>query len=267
MEILALILCNQDDSFEGSYVRKDSRILYPLIDKPLFLYVHDALINAKVTQYTYVMKKSSSKKILETLENKNIIFEDEIIKLNEQIKNYDIIVLIDGDRPLIQSKTICQLIDIHQKNNNDVTYQDGIYLVFKDVFLRWINNASFDFNKIDALFIKDDYRVQNCNISLDDSLKIKTRKDLLLANQRMKDRIINRHLDNGVVILSANTTFISNDAVIGNDTIIYPNTFIYGKSMVGVGCELGPNAFIVDSFIDNFIKVENCMIKNKTIKK
>ena len=55
---------------------------------------------------------------------------------------------------------------------------------------------------------------------------INSRKHLAEASKIMHDEIIEKHLDNGVTIVSPDTTWISPETEIGQDTIIYPNTYI-----------------------------------------
>ena len=51
------------------------------------------------------------------------------------------------------------------------------------------------------------------------------------------------------------STYIDVDAKIGRDTVVMPNTYIQGKTEIGEGCALGPNAHIRDTKIGNNCRV------------
>jgi bifunctional UDP-N-acetylglucosamine pyrophosphorylase/glucosamine-1-phosphate N-acetyltransferase len=60
---------------------------------------------------------------------------------------------------------------------------------------------------------------------------------------------------NGVTIIDPATTYIDSHIEIGAGTVIKPNTTIMGKSVIGSGCEIGPNAVIQDSTLMNNVYV------------
>jgi len=61
----------------------------------------------------------------------------------------------------------------------------------------------------------------------------------------IKRRAILRSLaESGVTIVDPGSTDISADVQIGRDTCILPNTVIEGKTVIGVGCHIGPNSWI-----------------------
>ena len=94
---------------------------------------------------------------------------------------------------------------------------------------------------------------------------INSRKNLAEASKILHDEIINKHLNNGVTIISPETTWISPDTEIGSDTIIYPNCYINGKNKIGQNCKIGPFAHIrggVD--IDEGVKIGNFVELKKT---
>lgn len=110
----------------------------------------------------------------------------------------------------------------------------------------------------------------------DDNLEtfgINSKKDLATASKIMKDRHINKLLEEGVTIVDTNTTFISPETSIGPDTIIYPNTFINGKNEIASNCKIGPMTHIRGnckigeySKVGNFVELKNARIaKNSNV--
>lgn len=77
------------------------------------------------------------------------------------------------------------------------------------------------------------------------------RQGLLLLNQIATDRIIKKHMANGVEFVSLSGVVISPDAKIGCDTKILPGTIISGDSTIGEDCVIGPNSYIDSSVIED----------------
>lgn len=100
---------------------------------------------------------------------------------------------------------------------------------------------------------------------------INSRKHLAEASKILHDEIINKHLDNGVTIVSPETTWISPETEIGADTIIYPNCYINGKNKIASNCKIGPFAHIrggveLDEYvkIGNFVELKKAKVKSHT---
>ena len=89
---------------------------------------------------------------------------------------------------------------------------------------------------------------------------INDRVQLAAAEKLMRERIVQRHMSEGVTFISPETVCISAETVIGNDTIIMPNTIIKGSATIGSGCEIGPNTTIDSAVIGNDVKIINSVI-------
>ncbi|HBG38996.1 MAG TPA: bifunctional UDP-N-acetylglucosamine diphosphorylase/glucosamine-1-phosphate N-acetyltransferase GlmU, partial [Clostridiaceae bacterium] len=57
---------------------------------------------------------------------------------------------------------------------------------------------------------------------------VNSRFQLAQAEKILREKILIRHMDEGVTILDPNTTYIDDEVKIGMDTVIYPNTIIEG---------------------------------------
>ncbi len=85
----------------------------------------------------------------------------------------------------------------------------------------------------------------------DEMLGINTREDLVEVGRILKERIIKKHLMNGVTIKDPLNTYIEVDVIIGKDTIINPFTYLEGKTVVGERCVLGPFVWLRDAVIED----------------
>src|SRR5690606_17684661 len=73
---------------------------------------------------------------------------------------------------------------------------------------------------------------------------VNSRRDLAMAERFLRQRILNGIMDCGVTIVDPSTTYIDHDVRLGIDTIVHPFTIIQGNSVVGEGCEIGPNVTV-----------------------
>lgn len=124
--------------------------------------------------------------------------------------------------------------------------------------IKWGNEQALNVN---AYTLKDNTEIYGIN----------SKANLAEATKFLNQRIINKHLTNGVSIVDPNTTWISPETEIAPDTMIYPCTYIEGKNIIGKNCKIGPFAHLRgdvvledDVKIGNFVEVKKTVIKSHT---
>ena len=124
--------------------------------------------------------------------------------------------------------------------------------------IKWANEQSL---KVDAYILKDN----------DEIFGINSKTHLAEATKMLNERIIQKHLDNGVTIIDPKTTWISPETEIDCDTVIYPSCYITGKNKIGKNCKIGPFAHLRGDVvlednvkIGNFVEVKKTTIKSNT---
>lgn len=121
--------------------------------------------------------------------------------------------------------------------------------------VKWANDKRLSVN---AYIIKDN----------DETFGINSKAHLAEASKMLNNRIIQKHLDNGVQIVDPATTWISPETEIGADTIIYPSCYINGKNKIGKHCKIGPFAHLRGNVeLEDYVKIGNFVeVKKTTIK-
>ena len=118
--------------------------------------------------------------------------------------------------------------------------------------IKWGNNHGLSVN---AYTLRDNTEIYGIN----------SKANLAQATKYMNQRIIDKHLTNGVTVIDPESTWIS------PETIIYPSTYIEGKNIIGKNCKIGPFAHIRGGVtlddnvkIGNFVEVKKAHIKSNT---
>ena len=124
--------------------------------------------------------------------------------------------------------------------------------------IKWANEKSL---KVDAYILKNN----------DEIFGINSKLHLAETFKKLNQKIIQKHLENGVNIIDPNSTWISPETKIQPDTTIYPSSYITGKNNIGRNCKIGPFAHLRGDVvlednvkIGNFVEVKKTTIKSNT---
>jgi bifunctional UDP-N-acetylglucosamine pyrophosphorylase/glucosamine-1-phosphate N-acetyltransferase len=86
---------------------------------------------------------------------------------------------------------------------------------------------------------------------------VNDRWQLALAERELRARTNRGWLLNGVTMLDPRQTFIDVTVRIGRDVTLYPGTMLQGSTVVGDGCEIGPDTRLVDCAVGANANVEH----------
>jgi bifunctional UDP-N-acetylglucosamine pyrophosphorylase/glucosamine-1-phosphate N-acetyltransferase len=89
----------------------------------------------------------------------------------------------------------------------------------------------------------------------DECLGINTRRELADASRVMRERIVERHLEEGVTFIDPTSVYIDADVRIGRDSIIEPSVVISGPSVIGEGVHIKTGCVIEDSQLDDEVQI------------
>ena len=101
----------------------------------------------------------------------------------------------------------------------------------------------------------------------EDTIGVNSRKQLAKAEEILRNRINDYHLNNGVTLIDPKTTYIGTDVEIGKDTIIYPNNILEGKTKIESNCVIYQNCRIKDSVIQEGTNVQASVVLDSKIGK
>ncbi len=155
---------------------------------------------------------------------------------------------------------IARIVEVTDATPDELAIRErntGVYLL--DAGLLWKllervddRNAQGELylTSIVELAVGDGLHVEALALSAaDEALGVNTRAELALAEQRMRERTLNRVMAAGVTIVDPASTYIDVDVEIGADTLIEPGCVIQGASRIGSGVHLRPGCVIESSRI------------------
>lgn len=123
------------------------------------------------------------------------------------------------------------------KNDNS----KGEYYLTEIISIALENNC-----KVDAVVTKNKHVAHGVNNQME--LAEATKYVYLQKCQQL--------LENGVIIIDPNSTYIEETVVVGAGSVIYPNVFIRGKTAIGPFCVIEPNVFINEAIIQDGVQIK-----------
>jgi bifunctional UDP-N-acetylglucosamine pyrophosphorylase / glucosamine-1-phosphate N-acetyltransferase len=116
-----------------------------------------------------------------------------------------------------------------------------------------------------ALAVADGRAVEVVAADAADAMGINDRVALAVAEERMRRRINERHMRNGVTIVEPASTRIDAAVEIGQDARIEPGTTLAGATVIAQDAVIGPNAHVRDSRIGPRSHVWASVVEESTV--
>lgn len=246
MNISAIILADNKEPLKNS---KKAKVMCDVLFKPMIDWVIKAAKDAGTDNICVVAGKNLP--CIESHINDSEIKVFASLQQATESVNKDIIIMLNGDKPFIDTKTIKSALEIHINNGNDKT------VISEESIGYCINSGSIGKSGQKTGV----YASLNKNIGL----TANTGAELNRLNEIMRQLLLENLMNNGVDIPCTDGIIIGPDCSIGCDTKILPNTIICGNVTIGEDCIIGPNSYIENAEIGNGVKFNNGQIRNAKI--
>jgi bifunctional UDP-N-acetylglucosamine pyrophosphorylase/glucosamine-1-phosphate N-acetyltransferase len=82
-----------------------------------------------------------------------------------------------------------------------------------------------------------------------EAIGINTRVHLAEAESILRRRINHHWMEAGVTMIDPATVYVEPGVSLGPDTTLWPNVQLLGDSVIGSGCDIGPNTYVRDGLI------------------
>ena len=81
----------------------------------------------------------------------------------------------------------------------------------------------------------------------------------------LRDRIVAKHIRNGVRILDPSAVYIDPRVEIGRGTVLLPGTILRGRTSIGPNCELGPNVVVNSCQVGEGVVITDSQVNESTL--
>ena len=81
----------------------------------------------------------------------------------------------------------------------------------------------------------------------------------------LRDRIVKRHIQNGVRVLDPSAVYIDPRVEIGPGTVVLPGSILRGRTVIGRDCTIGPNAMVRDCTVGDETEINASQANESTI--
>lgn len=98
-----------------------------------------------------------------------------------------------------------------------------------------------------------------------EAIAVDTRVQLAQAEEAMQRAVRERWMLAGVTMREPSSVYLDADVVIGSDTVIHPNTHLRGATVVGPGCDIGPDSTISDTTLGAGCRIVSSVVTGATL--
>ncbi|HKS68787.1 MAG TPA: bifunctional UDP-N-acetylglucosamine diphosphorylase/glucosamine-1-phosphate N-acetyltransferase GlmU [Ktedonobacterales bacterium] len=116
-------------------------------------------------------------------------------------------------------------------------------------------NGEYYLTDLVDVAVREGQPVATTTAPLEETMGVNDRVALAEAERILRERTNRELMLAGVTLDDPATTYIEPGVRIGQDTIVYPGTTIRGATVIGAGCEIGPQSVIADSQIGDGCRV------------
>lgn len=94
---------------------------------------------------------------------------------------------------------------------------------------------------------------------------INSKKQLAEAEEVMRNRVNEKLMAEGAIMVDPKSTYVGVDVKVGRDTVIYPGAILEGKTEIGRDSVIGHGCRIVDSKIGDCVEVQSSTIVESSV--
>ncbi len=102
-------------------------------------------------------------------------------------------------------------------------------------------------------------------IDPDEAIGINTLEHLAAAEGAVRRRINRELMAGGVRLLDPSATYVDAGVRVGSDTLLMPGTYLQGNTVIGSGCQVGPNSILRDTQVGDRCRIEASVLEGASL--
>lgn len=139
----------------------------------------------------------------------------------------------------------------------------GIYVCEARVLQKYLpriesRNAQGEFYLTDIvlLAVQDGLRVDGIKANERIAFGVNSQQELAMATKKVFLQKAQELMEQGVIIMDPDSTYVEDSVKVGAGTTLFPNVFLRGNTEIGEMCVIEPNAWITDSKISSHVHIK-----------
>ena len=176
------------------------------------------------------------------------------------------VLLVTRPSPALSPQTLNALALLAESANGSAVLRDGDEVLAVLLPRESLEAYDFgDFSDLSAAQLCEDLGAVAHDVSPDERHVVTDTVSAYYAQEVLRARINVYWMEQGVFLVDPNTTYISPLARIGAGSVVLPGSFFNGRTRVGEGCRIGPNAFLQDAEIGDGVTVNSSQIFESSV--
>ena len=176
------------------------------------------------------------------------------------------VLLITRPTPALSPQTLNALALLAESANGSAVLRDGDGVLAVLLPREPLEAYDFDgFSGLSAAQLCEDLNAVAHDVPPDERHVVTDTVSAYYAQEVLRARINVYWMEQGVLLVDPNTTYISPLARIGAGSVVLPGCFFNGRTRVGEGCRIGPNAFLQDADIGDGVTVNSSQIFESSV--
>ena len=98
-----------------------------------------------------------------------------------------------------------------------------------------------------------------------EAIGINTLEHLAEAEAAIRRRINRELMAKGVRFLDPETTYVEAGVRVASDTVLLPNTHLQGETVIGSGCQIGPNSILRNAQVGDRCRIEASVVEGAVL--
>ncbi|MFI5277186.1 MAG: bifunctional UDP-N-acetylglucosamine diphosphorylase/glucosamine-1-phosphate N-acetyltransferase GlmU [Ktedonobacterales bacterium] len=127
------------------------------------------------------------------------------------------------------------------------------------------DNGEYYLTDLVEVAVRERRPVATHRVALTETMGVNDRVALAEAERILRERLLRELMLSGVTVEDPATTYIHAGVRVGRDTIIRPGCHLLGATVIGEGCDIGPNSVIRESQIGDGCQAQASWIEEATM--
>jgi len=168
-----------------------------------------------------------------------------------------------------------KIVEFKDCNENEVKVKEinsGMYCFDIEALLNTLsklnnNNNQGEYYLTDVIEIlkNEGKKVGAVDVPVEEITAVNSKVELAAAEGIMRRRINEKHMENGVVLIDPNNTYIQWNVQIGRDTVIYPGNVLEENTIIKDNCTLYPSNRICNATIESGVTIQNSVVLHSVV--